>query len=1188
MTTQMDPTIFHIADIHIRYRQHERIKYAFDQLVQKIKDHPSKNKFLVIAGDIFEYKSRVSQQDLSCFHYLLENLQIPNLKIITIPGNHDFAPSSELDFIKVALQNTSYDNVYHYPISGVYTHDNIDFHILSPIDQKVPPMELSENHQIAIIHEPITGCTLYGSKEQLEGRFTALQLSKKYDLTIAGDLHKRQQVMKIKNVAYSGSLVQKNKGEKLVHGGIIWDLSKKDNNTVIKATPFNLMQRDVFMVINFYKNKMLKFEPKYVETIQYLEIRFKDTDIRHEDCKKPLAWIKKQYGEPHKWTDQNEIILFEDHEDIISKSQIDLIKSKTDRTDILDLHKSKLESYSNIDDRNKWKLLKLRWSNLFCFGPKNSIDFTKLKSLTSIIGPNGTGKSSILDVLIFVLFNYQNRGSTRQNMILESANQYNIECDFSVGTKKYTIKRTGDRKKHVTYNLIDATNEVEKDITGADVNEMYQTVSSLIGTHKDFLNTNLRSQESGSFVEKSKTDQNKEIKSYLNLNILTQIHKDTKSKIISLRKKIKTLNNQVHHKDATQENIDRLTRRIQKTLDIQETLEVKIQDYTNELSDFHLYKTRESTNDIPKLQTELENMPPLVDSDPQVLQTQIQQLISNDPEIIKNIDIEIEKLRVQIPQTTETVESLKDQIISEESITVLQTESPEELSNNENIQQIRTKISEIPNFNPFQRQTDETQSNMEKFIQDNNVSQIDVYKMDPPTYPEEPEKPTRPKFLEGHNFKQLYKELQDQFEQIKKSKEIHIPSQIQKTLKWSDDCSQCKNNKNTLYVPASNDEKIVEKKLNALNIYKERALKYRQQSEKFKEDMITFTSQTEKYKQNQQNIENNKIYQKRKSYENDLEYLIYKKQLDSRNVLQTQLDKMDQNQNELSNQRLTNLSNAISKNKDLYNQIQQLDESKFAKTRLDHLESLVPKRKQYLKLLESIEQAEQFQAIRNRKAYLKEIIVQLKSNKEQEDRQIEIRTELQGAQSDLKSSNSKINELNTVQNKYEMDVKILDQIHDSEKQLELFSAYNKYVVDPKTGIQEALVEKQRTIIEKTTNSILQDLTSFTIKFTPDELMMCKNKKFTSASLSSGAQKFMIDIALRLTLTNLHPFNPPLLIIDEGFGRLDKDHAANIREFLTQIKNQTRIVFITHIDNLKNIADQAIVIKSTDGISSVVF
>ena len=1187
------PTIFHIADIHIRRGQHARIKYAFDQLIEKITNHTSTDKYLVIAGDVFEYKSQVSQQDLDCFHYLLGGLQIPNLNIITIPGNHDYSISSNLDFLKVALTNTNYKNVFHYPDSGIFNHGDIDFHVLSPMDMKIPEYtdQQKAKFKVALLHEPITGCSLYGSQQQLDGRFKPEELSSKYDLTLAGDLHKRQRLKP--NVAYSGSLVQKNKGEGLVHGGIVWTLETNDaNSPKINAAPFNLMQKDVFLIINFIENEMVRFKKDYIESIQYLEIRFKDTDLLNDKCKPALAWIKKNYGKPHKWTDLNEIVLFEDEGDAISQSQIDLIKKKTDREDILQLHLNKLEKYTNIDDRVRWDLKYLKWSNLFCFGLDNSIDFTKLKSLSSIIGPNGTGKSSILDVLLFVLYNYRNRGDDQMSMIREGQSKYSIDCGFSVGTKTYRITRSGDNKKNVKYMLLEQINGpdgvLEKDITGADINEMYQTIKSLIGNQNDFLNTNMRVQNAGSFVEKTKTEQSKEIKSYLNLNILTQIHKDTKSKITNLRKKIKTLANQVSS-SITQETIVNLKSKLQIAKNEQEELEISIQDLTVELTDFHLYKTNELTSDIPRLEKELTNIPDInTDSDTTELQTQVQKIISEHPDVVRDINLELNNLKRQIPKDLESRESLLSKLTPDEQIQSLQKPSDEELNTQEKININQKELQSIPNFNPLQRRRQLSPDTMIQTINNNTQTEmIQIYSMDEPQEPVKPQIPTKPECLKGEKFKPLYDSLQISLDKIKKSKEIHIPQTIQESLTWALDCPNCSTNKTTLINPPSDEESNIEEKIRSLNAYRDKVHEYRIQHTKYEQDLTTFAEKTIAFADNNNNKDLNNKYQMALDCQNDIKYLEYETLLQKRKTIQQSLEDLSHTAQKLSSDRATRVHEHIKNNQIIQEKLNQLNTYELNQEQISKLEKLLPYREVYLETMSRLEKSQRHTDIVARKKYLITVLEQLKSNKSQELNQSKIHNQLKISQQKLKELNESTMKMQKNLTKYEMDLNLLTQIKESETELSLLLDYNKYVVDPKTGIQEALVVKQRTVIENTTNSILQDLTDFTVKFDADRLMIRRNKKLTSASLASGAMKFMIDIALRLTLTNLHPFNPPLLFLDEGFGSLDGDHANNVRDFLTQIKNNTKIVFIIHLEYLKNIAEP-IKITSDEGVSKVVY
>ena len=50
------------------------------------------------------------------------------------------------------------------------------------------------------------------------------------------------------------------------------------------------------------------------------------------------------------------------------------------------------------------KLVDLEFSNLFSYGEKNFIDFTKFKNneITGLFAPNSYGKSTIIDILLLM------------------------------------------------------------------------------------------------------------------------------------------------------------------------------------------------------------------------------------------------------------------------------------------------------------------------------------------------------------------------------------------------------------------------------------------------------------------------------------------------------------------------------------------------------------------------------------------------------------------------------------------------------------------------------------------------------------------------------------------------------------------------------------------------------------------
>ena len=84
----------------------------------------------------------------------------------------------------------------------------------------------------------------------------------------------------------------------------------------------------------------------------------------------------------------------------------------------------------------------LKWKNFLSTGNAfTEIDFTRSTS-TLIVGDNGSGKSTMLDALCFVLFNKPFR-SINKPQLVNAVNEKAlvVEITFSVGTNEYEIKR---------------------------------------------------------------------------------------------------------------------------------------------------------------------------------------------------------------------------------------------------------------------------------------------------------------------------------------------------------------------------------------------------------------------------------------------------------------------------------------------------------------------------------------------------------------------------------------------------------------------------------------------------------------------------------------------------------------------------------------------------------------------------
>ena len=86
---------------------------------------------------------------------------------------------------------------------------------------------------------------------------------------------------------------------------------------------------------------------------------------------------------------------------------------------------------------------KIRWKNILSTGNAWTEVLLNRSSNTLIVGENGSGKSTILDALCYVLFSKPFRKVSKKQLV-NSVNQKgaSIECEFSIGKNHYKVHRT--------------------------------------------------------------------------------------------------------------------------------------------------------------------------------------------------------------------------------------------------------------------------------------------------------------------------------------------------------------------------------------------------------------------------------------------------------------------------------------------------------------------------------------------------------------------------------------------------------------------------------------------------------------------------------------------------------------------------------------------------------------------------
>lgn len=236
----MITTIFHVADIHIPNSNENRpydemLKGFIKTLAQRVKDCGQDNCRIVLAGDIFHNKVKISNEAMAMFHTLLNYLnQIAKTYIIA--GNHDMLENNQdkMDSLTPTFEiDEGYENIVYMDKvlgykSGCILDDNIVFALYSMHDKfSVPNIQDYAGDGrvvVGLYHGDMAG-TVTDAGRMSDGGIDT-DVFKPCDCVMAGHIHKFQTIKKNGvPVVYAGSLFQQDMGENTsVHGFVEWDM----------------------------------------------------------------------------------------------------------------------------------------------------------------------------------------------------------------------------------------------------------------------------------------------------------------------------------------------------------------------------------------------------------------------------------------------------------------------------------------------------------------------------------------------------------------------------------------------------------------------------------------------------------------------------------------------------------------------------------------------------------------------------------------------------------------------------------------------------------------------------------------------------------------------------------------------------------------------------------------------------
>jgi len=642
--------IAHIADTHIRnLKYHDEYRIAFRDLYEKLaSDMPD---LIVHCGDLAHTKTQLSPEYFQlCAEFLSSLANIAPTYVIL--GNHDgnLKNDSRQDAITPIVNALNHPRLHLLKDSGeVHIGNDLVLNVLSIFDRDnwAKPTN-KEKINIALYHGAIAGSQT-GAEWTMDQGDDDVSIFHDFDFAMLGDIHRQQQLDLDGRVWYCGSTTQQKFSESARKGYLLWEINSKDKFNVSKRFVINPRP---FITIRLTDKGALP--DTHVPRNARLRI-ISRTNLPADKLRKARSIAEMKWS-PHSVTMLNGKESSKMHDEgyysnsVLSENLRDIsVQEKYIKNYLSDmeLEPSVLEKvlehnqkYNTLAEQGEevsrnviWKIKKAEWDNLFNYSEKNEIDFAKLNGLVGIFGRNYSGKSSIIDSILFTLFNATSKGERKNVHVINQNKQKAIgKVEIEVGdktykicrnlekyTKKYKGKESQEAKVDLDFHLVSD----DESLNGTTRNETDSNIRKHFGSMEDFLLTSMSSQlDSLSFVKEGSTKRKEILAKFLDLEIFDKKFKLAKKDAAELRGVVRRLQDKKWDKE------------IQKNIEILE--EIK-HDLANQNT-----KCQKITSECDSLQAELD-----------ILNSRIEN-IPAEP-------IDIDKVILEISKIQKRKQHLKDQ-----------------------------------------------------------------------------------------------------------------------------------------------------------------------------------------------------------------------------------------------------------------------------------------------------------------------------------------------------------------------------------------------------------------------------------------------------------------------------------------------------------------------------------------------
>jgi len=487
-----------------------------------------------------------------------------------ILGNHDgnLRNSSRQDALTPIVNALGHPNLYLLRDSGeVALRGNFSLNVLSVFDMGnwQPPSDNSRIN-IALYHGSISNCQTDAGWTMERGE-NDLSIFNDFDYGFLGDIHKTNQALdKEGKIRYPGSTIQQNHGETNNKGYLIWDIESKDKFTVkhhsiknpkpfitITLTPSGRIPRNT----EIQKGARLRLVSQNNLPLGVVRKAVEASKSRFKP--EAITYLSRAAGERGSVEELTSGLVQEDLRDTAIQEELidEYLKDFQAQDETLQKvyglnrkYKAIVEEQEEVSRNISWRIKHLEWDNLFNYSENNSIDFFNMNGTVGILGKNFSGKSSIIDSMLYTLYNTTSKHNRKNLNII---NQNKEDCrgyvEVDIGTRTYMIERTSKKyqkklkgkvtteaKTDVDFRVLDNATGEEQELNGLSRIDTDKNIRKIFGTIDDFLLTSMASQlGSLTYISEGSTRRKEILAKFLDLEIFENKFRKAKEDASDMR-----------------------------------------------------------------------------------------------------------------------------------------------------------------------------------------------------------------------------------------------------------------------------------------------------------------------------------------------------------------------------------------------------------------------------------------------------------------------------------------------------------------------------------------------------------------------------------------------------------------------------------------------------------------------------